>query len=253
MKITNRTPLNWRALQTEVTKILMECGFKTELEKKIVTVRGNVEVDVFSEKSAGINTKILCECKFWESNVPQNVVHSLRTIVSDSGASHGLIISKNGFQRGAFKAIENSNISLLTFDEFQDKFLMDWLESIITRNFELGQELLPFTQYNYIETYEEQELNILSEEKRNEFYKIKKECDENNVDFLTFKEHYFELPKSTVSKIEVDKRIIQYEKRLPLEIKCYSDYFNYIYDYGDQTLKKFDNLFKKKLRRNLYG
>lgn len=252
MKIANRTPLDWKELQNEVAKIFMESGFKTVIEETIETVRGNVEIDVFAEKSEGVNTTILCECKFWESNVPQNVVHSLRTIVNDFGASHGLIISKNGFQSGAFKAIGNSNIKLLTYDEFQDKFLDDWLKNVIKRNFEMGQELIPFTQYSYIETVEKNKLNSLSLEEQDEFYKIKNECIESGVDFLTLKEHYYALPKEIISIIEVDKRIISYGKRLPVEIKCYSDYFNYIYNYGVQTLNRFDNLFNEKLRRNLY-
>jgi hypothetical protein len=32
------------------------------------------------------------------NRVPQTVVHSFRTVVIDSGANHGLIISSGGFQ-----------------------------------------------------------------------------------------------------------------------------------------------------------
>src|ERR1035437_6014616 len=84
MKIQNNEPDNWQALQNNVAEILAECGYKTFVEKTIQTVRGNVEIDVFAEKTEGFKTIILCECKYWDTNIPQHVIHALRTVVNDS-------------------------------------------------------------------------------------------------------------------------------------------------------------------------
>ena len=48
MKITNEIPRDWKDLQNKVCKFLNEAGYESESPKTIKTVRGDVEVDVFS-------------------------------------------------------------------------------------------------------------------------------------------------------------------------------------------------------------
>ena len=121
-------PDNWRDLQVQVATILAECGFSTQIEKDIETVRGTVNIDVFAEDSSQRPTAVyLCECKLWGSAIPKNVVHGFRTVVSDFGANWGFIISSNGFQVGAYEAAENSNIRLMNWQEFQDLFADRWV------------------------------------------------------------------------------------------------------------------------------
>jgi restriction system protein len=144
LKINNKEPKNWRELQLFVNEILDECGYLTQIEKTIQTLRGKVEIDVYAEKDEGIKTIILCECKFWKNNIPQTVVHSLKSVVNDFGATNGFVISKVGFQSGAKEAVDKSNITLLTWSDFQELFLSKWLENIIERNHKIGRELLPF-------------------------------------------------------------------------------------------------------------
>ena len=62
----------------------------------------------------------LCECKHWRRAVPQEVVHAFRTVMADVGAHRGFIISIAGFQEGAFEAVANTNIDLVTFEELQE-------------------------------------------------------------------------------------------------------------------------------------
>lgn len=103
LKIIGHTPSTWKELQEFVSRILNDCGYQTEIEKTLKTVRGKSEVDVYAEKASGFQSKILCECKYWESNIPQSVIHPFRSVVSDYGASQGFVISKKGFQRGAIQ------------------------------------------------------------------------------------------------------------------------------------------------------
>ena len=44
--ITSEKPGTWQALQEETATILRECGFDVEVEKKVHTARGDVEIDV---------------------------------------------------------------------------------------------------------------------------------------------------------------------------------------------------------------
>lgn len=84
-------------------------------------------MDVFAiEEVGGREYRTAVECKYWTARVPQHVVHSFRTVTSDIGVNSGYIVSKAGFQAGAFQAAENTNIKLLTWDEFQSTFAEQW-------------------------------------------------------------------------------------------------------------------------------
>ena len=123
--ITRKAPESWQALQTEVGRILSECGFAIEVEKKIHSARGAVEVDVYAEETVrGRKYTIACECKHWRSRIPQAVVHGFRTVVQEIGANIGYIISMEGFQSGAVAAGDLTNLKLVTWQEFQDLSLI---------------------------------------------------------------------------------------------------------------------------------
>jgi hypothetical protein len=125
--ITKKIPDNWRDLQSKVAEILERCGFKVEIEKRIITVRGTVEIDVYAEEIInGRKNVIICECKNWKQNIPQNVIHGFRTIASDIGCNTGYIITTSDFQSGSKKANEFTNIELLTWEEFQNFFFESW-------------------------------------------------------------------------------------------------------------------------------
>lgn len=127
--LTSRIPTDWRDLQESVAAILRECGFSVEVEKLMETVRGNVEIDVFAEEQIhGRRYVALCECKHWIARVPQTVIHGFRTVVADTGANVGYIVSLAGFQSGALTAAELTNIRLVTWEQFQEAFEATWIE-----------------------------------------------------------------------------------------------------------------------------
>ncbi|HEY6882196.1 MAG TPA: restriction endonuclease, partial [Polyangiales bacterium] len=127
--ITSQTPTNWRALQQDVARILTEAGFSADVEKVVANARGQAEIDVYAEEIIqGRRYVVLVECKNWSAAIPQNVVHGFRTVVTDTGANVGYIVSANGFQSGAIVAAQHSNVKLVTWQEFQDTFEPTWLE-----------------------------------------------------------------------------------------------------------------------------
>lgn len=127
--ITSSTPSDWHDLQRQVAEILEQCGMAVELEKTIETVRGVVEVDVHAiETVKGRRLVLLAECKHWANRVPKQIIHAFRTVVGDSGANIGYIVSSGGFQSGAATAAELTNVRLVTWPEFQADFERSWLE-----------------------------------------------------------------------------------------------------------------------------
>ena len=57
--------------------------------------------------------------------------------MADVGAHRGFIISRKGFQKGAFEAATNTNIDLVTFKQLQEIFADRWRLS-------MGERLMPF-------------------------------------------------------------------------------------------------------------
>lgn len=132
--ITRNVPESWQALQNEVGLILSECGFTVEVEKKIESARGTVEIDVYAEEIVcGRKYAIACECKHWKSRVPQTVIHGFRTVVQEIGANVGYIVSMKGFQAGALAASELTNLQLVTWCEFQDVFQQSWYDGFFSK------------------------------------------------------------------------------------------------------------------------
>lgn len=142
--MTNREPNNWEELQDYVAHYFNFSGYNAEVTKTISTARGNVEIDVFVSIEHELSEFILCECKFWNTNIPKEKVHAFRTIISDSGASGGIIISKKGFQSGAYSAAKHTNIKLFTWTEFLDYLYDKWF---IFRRKRLLRKMQPLSVY----------------------------------------------------------------------------------------------------------
>lgn len=144
--ITSKIPNSWQDLQDSVGQVLTQCGFTVEVEKKVEVARGSVELDVFAtEDVKGRRYSIAVECKHWKAKIPQAVVHGFRTVVSDLGANVGYIVSTAGFQEGAVKARELTNVELVTWDEFLGKFELSWYEEFFSP--EIARHLDPLLSY----------------------------------------------------------------------------------------------------------
>jgi hypothetical protein len=63
---------------------------------------------------------------------------TFRTVMADTGAHRGYIISRAGFQSGAFEATANTNIDLVTFAKLQEIFSDRW-------RIAMGERLTPYT------------------------------------------------------------------------------------------------------------
>ena len=135
--ITNKPLDTWQDLQKQVALILEESGLTAEIEKDILSVRGKIEIDVVASENIDCRTySILIECKHWKSRIPKNVIHGFRTVVSDTGANIGYIISTNGFQSGSYEAAKYTNVRIVTWEEFQELFEEKWIENYFSKYIE---------------------------------------------------------------------------------------------------------------------
>ncbi len=146
--IFSSEPTDWSDLQNKVAQVFSEFGCVVTVEKDISTTRGTVNVDVYVEDTTkSPNLIYICECKHWESSIPKSTVHSFRTVISDYGAHVGYLITKKGYQSGAYEAASNSNIMLLTWNEFQELFFDAWyvgmLKKVHSASVGLRQYIMP--------------------------------------------------------------------------------------------------------------
>lgn len=125
--IEDARPTDWHTLQSGVCTLLNEVGLIAEIEKKVQTPRGEVEIDVYAVDENSVDRiKYVVECKNWGTPVPQSVVHSFTTVMHEIGGNIGYIVSREGFQSGAEAYLKNTNIVGLTYLDLQVRYFERW-------------------------------------------------------------------------------------------------------------------------------
>ena len=138
-------PTAWQDLEARVAKILDECGYDVEVQKNVRLARGDVKVDVWADDHSLPPNVVVIECKNWAASVTKGVVHGFRTVVGDSGANTGLLVSTAGFQAGATAAAEYSNVDLIDWSGFQELFAERWFRLYMAP--QLHGEADPLVEY----------------------------------------------------------------------------------------------------------
>ena len=148
MPIFDHEPADWEELQDRIAQLFSEMGCEVKIGERVKLVRGEKEIDVsVRDPQTTPHSVYLCECKFWSKPIPQEVIHSFRTVLSDFGAHRGFIISRVGFQAGAKEAVKNTNLDLLTFDEIQLVFFDRWRIAMGKRYLPYAARLFPYWDY----------------------------------------------------------------------------------------------------------
>lgn len=125
--IDNPYPESWQDLQSGVCRILRNIGLQANTEVPLQTPRGQTTVDVYAIDLNSVDRiQYIVECKNWSSAVPQTVVHAFSTVMQETGGNLGFIISKHGLQAGARRYTNNTNITGMTYSEFQKKYFKVW-------------------------------------------------------------------------------------------------------------------------------
>jgi hypothetical protein len=125
--IDDPRPSNWRQLQSGVCRLFNEVGLTGDVGRKLQTPRGEIEVDFYAVDERSVDRiTYLVECKNWDARVPRSVVHSFTTVMHETGANIGFIVSREGFQSGARRYFSNTNIVGLTYLELQQRYFEQW-------------------------------------------------------------------------------------------------------------------------------
>ena len=148
MQIFDTEPADWQDLQGRVAQLFSEVGCDAKVGETVTLVRGRKEVDVLVRDPETTPASLyLCECKYWVKPIPQEVIHSFRTVLVDFGAHRGFIISRVGFQTGAKEAVRNTNLDLLTFEELQSLFFDRWRHAMGKKYRPFADRLFPYFDY----------------------------------------------------------------------------------------------------------
>lgn len=244
--ITSTVPDNWRELQDAVGRLLAECGFAVEIEKKVETVRGTVELDVFAQEEVkGRRYSIVVECKHWKSRIPQNVVHGFRTVVADLGANIGYIVSTAGFQEGAFQARELTNVELLTWEQLQDKFELSWYESYFSP--QIAEHLDPLLTYS--EPLAPAWWDKLTDGQKNRYLELKSKYDELGWLIMTFTPYHRMLRETqpitllpVIDRVPANSTLTANVPETLLRQKAYREFLEEAIAFGSEIIAQYREL-----------
>jgi hypothetical protein len=146
--IFDHEPADWVELEARVVQLFSELGCEAKVGKQLKLVRGRKKVDVWvRDPHVTPASEYLCECKHWSDPIPQNEIHAFRTVVSDYGAHRGFVISRAGFQTGAYESIRNTNVDLVTFPQLQALFFDRWRIAMGNRFMPYADRLFPYWDY----------------------------------------------------------------------------------------------------------
>lgn len=245
MILTTKQPQDWKDLQNKVSEILSQCGFNVETEKKAITARGKVELDVYAEEQIkGRKYSIICECKYWKSKIPQNVIHGFRTVVNDLGCNIGYVISKSGFQSGSIKTTEYTNIELLTWESFQSIFFESWFESYFSP--QIAKRLDPILIYS--EPILPKWFDSMTEEDKELYFALKDKYDVFGWLIMSFTPYAKIGTNYTIPTLPILDKVKdnnQVTDRIPIEIlkeTGYREFQEKCYEYGDIAISEYRHL-----------
>jgi hypothetical protein len=141
--LVEKNPDTWEDLQNCVGQIFKDIGFYTFIGEDFKRRSGGtVNLDVWGKDvTLSPSLNYICECKQWNTRVPQEKVDAFRTVMLDVGAHCGFIISKKGFQEGAESSADGTNIYIYTWEEFQEYFNNRWVEAMIKKGEEIIKEI----------------------------------------------------------------------------------------------------------------
>jgi len=110
--------IDWKIYQEKTADLFRSLGCEADVEVAVRGARGEHKVDVWvSFCRFGLQMKWVVECKSWKTGVTKEKVLALRSIVEDVGADRGVLMSEAGFQSGAIRVAQHTNITLTSLDE----------------------------------------------------------------------------------------------------------------------------------------
>jgi hypothetical protein len=240
--IFDTAPTDWKNLQQKVHQAFIEMGCHAEEPKTISLVRGQKEVDVYVEDIVhGIKSVYLIECKYWNSDIPQDVIHGFRTVVSDSGANKGIIIAKKGFQSGASEANFMTPVELMTWDQFNSAFFDKWIAATSDSLQKRARKLIEFRAFPYGSMCDSQQVKLTQAE-HDLWWKYINEFTETAI--LGARDILKELNNGSVQLLKPGTQVTDITSVQPWNIKTHREWYNYISPKLDEWCEKTETWMK---------
>lgn len=113
------TPTEFEILTQRLiaNKLKQEFGFDIPVDhlRTFTSLTGNTyEIDIsYTFSLFDINYVTLVECKHWNSYVTRGKIGYFKSIIDDLKAHKGIIVTTNGFQKGAIAYAKSQNIGLI--------------------------------------------------------------------------------------------------------------------------------------------
>ena len=232
-------PKTWKDLQNKVAEILNESGIDAKVEYHPNSVRSDIEIDVYAcEKIGNRDNIFVIECKNWNHKIPQTVVHAVRTVVQDVGGNTGYIISRKGFQKGAYEAAKLTNIKLLTWNEFQDLFEEQWRKIFFDEYIEQNwRKVIDYSDPFFWPKW----ANELTENKKDELRKLLYKMDEWGILLLKLKIVRF-FNKDEI--IHLPLKQYDFSNKYPsdlVDIVGFKELIQKLHTYCDSVLREYDD------------
>ena len=234
-------PENWKEMEKSVAQILSASGMDAEIQKTVNLARGAVTVDVYAQPKKSLYGPIICECKYWNTAVPQEKVFAFSRVVGDSGASLGLLISRFGFQEGAINAARYSNIKLLSWPEFIEYIKPFWLCETTRRCLGFGQILMRYSDPLDVPTH------LIGDQGRAEYKKLLSKyrglvqlLSSLNIEVISQVEYPAMLRDGDIV-CAADAFVSNYAD--VLAARTADQLFTFLVDTCEQAINEFDNVF----------
>lgn len=121
-KLLTSEPQNWKELESVADVFLKLQGFSTEKSIFLKGMRAQHQIDVSGILNQGaVKFTVIAECKFWNRKVGKAQIAQLVSVMEDIGASKGIIISKEGFEKGAQLFARKRSVQLLTTNHMMNE------------------------------------------------------------------------------------------------------------------------------------
>jgi len=249
--IDDPLPENWQDLQTGVQRIFRNVGLLAEVEVDLETPRGSVNVDVLAIDVRSVDkVRYIVECKNWGSSIPQTVVHSFTTVMHETGANIGFIISKHGLQQGAKRYTQNTNIIGMTYLEFQQRYFEAWWNRYFCpRIGDAADEPLQYVEP--INSKRDREYAKLSLQAQEKFDQLRQEKGVSVMVLSMLNYRFMSKALNTGNLLEVPKNLDDFKTRVLAQIcphiewhcDTYRELLEIILEYLSDTKAEFDAIF----------
>ncbi|HBT4834043.1 TPA: restriction endonuclease [Klebsiella variicola subsp. variicola] len=251
--IDDPLPKNWQDLQTGVQRIFRNVGLHAEVEVDLETPRGSVNVDVHAIDLRSVDKiTYIVECKNWGTSIPQTVVHSFTTVMHETGANIGFIISKHGLQQGAKQYTRNTNIIGMTYLEFQQRYFEAWWKRYFCpRIGDAADEPLQYVEP--INSKRDREYAKLSLQEQEKFDQLRQEKSVSVMALSMLNFGFISKALNTGNLLDVPKDLDDFKTRFLAQIcphiewhcSTYRELLESILEYLSDTKAEFDAIFGK--------